>query len=85
VRVLVHVLRQLDVGEAIDLDRAARALGDREADPTKLLWATGMTLRDWFAGQALARIQAEFRDDYSDLGARCYAQADAMLVERAKP
>ena len=49
----------------------------------------GMTLRDWFAGQALAGIHAR---DYFDPGlaspeqrARiCYLDADALLAERNK-
>jgi len=45
---------------------------------------SGMSLRDWFAGQALASI-AE-RDDWfpNVIAARAYAVADAMLVERTK-
>lgn len=49
----------------------------------------GMTLRDWFAGQALAGMHA--RDTF-DIGmatpeqraALAYIDADAMLAERAK-
>lgn len=56
----------------------------------------GMSLRDWFAGQALAGIFAggyrtkEIQDMASGtMGAStpagaCYALADAMLAERAK-
>jgi len=41
----------------------------------------GMTLRDWFAGQALAGVCAgpEFN---GDIAALCYEMADAMLTER---
>ncbi len=49
----------------------------------------GMTLRDWFAGQALAGMHA--RDAYDDgqqtpeqRAALAYIDADAMLTERAK-
>lgn len=42
---------------------------------------TGMTLRDWFAGQALAG--APF-DRTADTAARAYQIADAMLAERDK-
>lgn len=49
----------------------------------------GMTLRDWFAGQALTGFIAacasfsEIRDDET-CAIRAYAMADAMLEERAK-
>jgi len=41
----------------------------------------GMTLRDWFAGQALA---SDWAGDYSPTGAaeQAYRYADAMLAER---
>jgi hypothetical protein len=42
--------------------------------------ATGMTLRDWFAGQALAG--AELNMPPSLTAADCYALADAMLEAR---
>lgn len=47
----------------------------------------GMTLRDWFAGQALAGLMAE-KDNVSApiniLTGTAYEYADAMLAERAK-
>ena len=48
---------------------------------------TGMTLRDWFAGQALAGLRALSDDDaggmdYSNFAATAYKQADAMLAAR---
>lgn len=56
--------------------------------------AGGMTLRDWFAGQALAGWLASFTDTPSHPGEKpetaartaavSYALADAMLTERAK-
>lgn len=46
---------------------------------------SGMTLRDWFAGQALAGIAAPFCGYEGDRAAeRAYELADAMLKERAK-
>lgn len=54
-------------------------------------YSNGMTLRDWFAGQALAGLNASMSaDGYptendADAYAECaYRQADAMLAERAK-
>lgn len=46
----------------------------------------GMSLRDWFAGQALAGLLSiyEFAEDVgeSDIARMSYAQADAMLEAR---
>lgn len=49
----------------------------------------GMTLRDWFAGQALAGLFAnakmtEQARGNADLANAAYAAADTMLVERSK-
>ena len=52
----------------------------------------GMTLRDYFAAQALGGCEVTCRDDMSlsyfepatDIAKRCFAIADAMLKERAK-
>jgi hypothetical protein len=45
----------------------------------------GMTLRDWFAGQALAGWLAKPNTgmDYEAAAARMYKLADAMLAARA--
>lgn len=46
---------------------------------------TGMTLRDWFAGQALAGILAATTvAGPGESASRAYGMADAMLAERAK-
>lgn len=50
----------------------------------------GMTLRDWFAGQALAGLLSAAAtyggktDNRAALAADAYATADAILAERAK-
>lgn len=46
----------------------------------------GMTLRDWFAGQALMgrNVTPRAYKRWEDLAADCYEQADAMLAARAK-
>lgn len=47
---------------------------------------SGMTLRDWFAGQALAGISADSQDGFSlspeEEAAWAYQRADAMLAVR---
>lgn len=49
--------------------------------------ADGMSLRDWFAGQALNQANREIWSEHKpeDVVARCYMLADAMLAERQKP
>lgn len=46
----------------------------------------GMSLRDWFAGQALAGCMADYNigDTFQDVARTCYEIADAMLKEREK-
>jgi len=48
----------------------------------------GMTLRDWFAGQALAGLFTPDMDTTwykHQIAARCFEMADAMLKEGEKP
>jgi len=52
-------------------------------------YQSGMTLRDYFAGQALVNIMAFWGDrailqNCSDLAGKSYQVADAMLAEREK-
>jgi hypothetical protein len=42
----------------------------------------GMTLRDWFAGQALAGLSLQSCPDNIEAAKRAYKLADAMLSER---
>ena len=45
----------------------------------------GMTLRDWFAGQALTLVSAmPINSDAVEIAEACYLVADAMLAERGK-
>lgn len=46
--------------------------------------APGMTLRDWFAGQALAGWLADGAEDHRNAAKHAYLFADAMLLERKK-
>lgn len=51
-------------------------------------WTKGMSLRDWFAGQALVAIMAArtITATESDIAKFSYEIADAMIAERkAKP
>ncbi|WP_032900969.1 hypothetical protein [Mesorhizobium ciceri] len=54
--------------------------------PTALSDREGITLRDWFAGQALAGLAANPKSESSALlhAMAAYAIADRMLAERAK-
>jgi len=44
----------------------------------------GMSLRDWFAGMALAGIKWQGYERIDDSAKVCYRMADAMLAERDK-
>lgn len=55
-------------------------------------WTAGMTLRDWFAGHAVAGMAARVNlvwdnpkdcDVYGDVSRAAYLVADAMLVARS--
>ena len=54
----------------------------------RYLGHNGMTLRDWFAGQALTIVYCRFVNGSDptpdDLALQAYAIADAMIAERAK-
>lgn len=56
---------------------------------TEMVYHAGMTLRDWFAGQALAGLAGNSHDECyrapPDKHAEwAYQEAEAMLAERAK-
>lgn len=44
----------------------------------------GMSLRDWFAGQALLRLKYDVVRPYAETAAEAYRMADAMIAERNK-
>lgn len=51
----------------------------------KPLGATGMSLRDWFAGQVLPAILRSYGTGNSDdIATECYQIADAMIAAREK-
>ena len=67
-----------DGGPAFPRAYAENAYGDER----------GMSLRDWFAGQALLGIMSDLSNLSGEVpryaAARAYAIADAMIAERAK-
>ena len=69
-----------DLGPAFP---SMRPQGPGETSPT---WMPGMTLRDWFAGQAMAGLLAHHGGGdaswRSNVAAQALLHADAVLVER---
>ena len=58
--------------------------GGAPAFPTvagQTVYSHGMTLRDWFAGQALAGLAPCF-EEYGDVAGHAFRLADAMLEAR---
>lgn len=54
---------------------------DNHQDPCGCYVESGMSLRDYFAGQALSIVRGS---DVAEVAKDAYALADAMLAERAK-
>lgn len=68
-----------------------RAKSKKSVQPSKPVlpgYENGLTIRDYFAAQALAGGVAEFFragdawEDYDDFAASCYTMADALMAER---
>ncbi|WP_173931365.1 hypothetical protein [Chelativorans sp. Marseille-P2723] len=65
---------------------------NRQPDPNASALFPGMSLRDWFAGQALAGIICKspfvrvesFHEAFQASAMGAYEYADAMLAERSK-
>lgn len=57
-----------------------------EDDPRNRIMGGGMTLRDWFAGHALACVYSRFEPgadpSAEDIALQAFFIADAMLAER---
>ena len=53
----------------------------------QIVYSHGMTLRDWFAGQALAWAGHDgwLARDHENIAKRAYRMADAMLAARGDP
>lgn len=45
---------------------------------------SGMSLRDWFAGMALANVGPDYYADHRETVRHCFEVADAMLEARAQ-
>ena len=75
----------LEGGEVTDEDKRELAFPCTDA---RGFVSTGMTLRDWFAGQAMAGMLTigNLYDTYSEeqVARGAYAQADAMMEARKK-
>jgi len=47
---------------------------------------SGMSMRDWFAGQAIPEAMADYDLKSAEaIATHCYHIADAMLIARSKP
>lgn len=57
--------------------------GDNYNAPT-LIYHRGMSLRDWFAGQALPVVDSRSHGTPLDIATECYQLADAMIEAREK-
>lgn len=62
-------------------------MSEQTGQPVNGFFNAGMTLRDWFAGQALAGLCACETVSASNggLADAAYSIADAMISERSKP
>ena len=67
-----------------EIDNGGPAFPFAATDPSNVpMQAQGMSLRDWFAGQALpALISYDDYLDYSAAAVHAYKHADAMLEAR---
>jgi hypothetical protein len=74
----------------IDYGGPAFAFNERHDDGRHFYSHPGMTLRDWFAGQALGRLMMAENFDLPEMitiegyAIDAYRIADAMMAERAK-
>ena len=74
-----------DVAEEIRRMRKPNEGGPAFPCRSELKRFSGMTLRDWFAGQAVAGTLAQVEDEAAHVTAAYgYRVADAMLAEREK-
>ena len=75
-------MAKIDGGPAFPAPMSDQTTGNQSGAP----FQPGMTLRDWFAGQAMAIYAKRWKDVSAayrhNVAARCYAVADAMLAAR---
>lgn len=69
---------------AVKIDDGGQAFAAACANESNGWTQEGMSLRDWFAGQALAESTREIWSShkYDDVATRAYAIADAMIAAR---
>ena len=67
----------------------AHLRGNTGTDSVSFQSSSGMSLRDYFAGQALAGLMAmpslDLKANNAQLAGVAYSLADAMIAERDKP
>ena len=68
----------IEVSEQTKIDDGGPAFPLHERDDA----LRGMTLRDWFAGQALLAMRYTGATAYKDDAEACYKMADAMIQAR---
>lgn len=89
VRLLAVVALLVAVGgcadHRTDAEKTREALGANESAYPNKFGATGITLRDYFASQALVGLVSRPSEgDHFSRANLAYAYADAMLAERSK-
>jgi hypothetical protein len=79
-------MREAVMANANDGGPAFPAPAVARTDMTGSDVTSGMSMRDWFAGQMLPRIGSGWPNDENKalLARRCYEIADAMIAEREK-
>ena len=85
---------KIDDGEPAFPQHRSTALRWKKDEPqlSQADGASGMSLRDWFAGQALAGCEVTVRDDMGlayfepahEIAKRCFEIADAMIADRKR-
>jgi hypothetical protein len=73
-------MSDIKLGQEFNYNGPAFPFTERNADGSYYHGHGGMTLRDWFAGQALSRIANKHTTQ--DAATWAYAYADAMLAAR---
>lgn len=74
---------------AVPISRITRTVAMPAQDDGGPIWPVdafaGISLRDWFAGQALAKVSHLPAGTLEDFAKKAYELADAMLAQRKAP